>query len=137
MLVSLLVGTGVYMLAQFVWYAPFGFGPLWSRYRKATPVSGESPLALPGFVTPSVRGILLPALIISLALHVFRIMTPRLGSASFLFGVLVLWCLVVAGKHLLKSIGEAERRRWFIEDGALLWSLLWVAEVVIIWWGSV
>lgn len=136
MFLSLLVGVIVYMVAQFFWYAPFAFGPLWTRLSKDVPSSSIVPIALPAFMGPSMRNILFPAVIVSFELHVLRVVVSGLSTESFLCIIIGLWLSVVAGKYLRKSVEETQRRKWHIEDGALLWSLLWVAEVVILWWGN-
>lgn len=138
MLFSLLVGVLVYILAQFLWYAPFGFGSLWRRYqkRKGAVLNTEEPVALPAFVSPTFRTIILPAIIMSMALHVLRVVFENQNELQFFSLVFVLWFLVVAGKHFRKAIDTIQRKKWYIEDGALLWSLLWVAQVVSLWWGS-
>jgi hypothetical protein len=132
MLLSILIGTGVYILAQFFWYSPWAFGPQWSRHQKTAPVSSDEPLALPGFMTPNMRRIVLPALIVSFALHVFRTMTIGFGLSGFFFGTVILWLGVVARKYLKKEIAVGEREKWLIEDGALLWSLSLVAVSVVV-----
>lgn len=132
MFFSVLIGAGVYILAQFSWYSPWAFGPAWSRLQKRVPSKMSEPVALPSFVTPSVRRILLPALIVSFSLHVFRVMTAGFGLEGFFLGTFVLWFLVVSGKYLWKKSNPEERRKWFIEDGALLWSLFLVAVSVAI-----
>lgn len=136
MLPSLLIGTAVYILAQFVWYSPFGFGSLWSRYHKIVPPEGNDPLVPLTFLSPTVRGILLPALIISSSLHIFRVVMPGFSSGGFLLVVMALWLSVIAPKYLRKRLDLTQRRKWLIEDGALLWSILWVTLAVIVWWGN-
>lgn len=133
MLLSFLIGVAVYTLAQLLWYSPFGFGPLWERLQKSVPGEEASPVALPAFVPSSVRGIVLPAVLISLALHVLRIMMSRSDFVGFLSGVLTLWFFVVMPKYLRKNISATQRQKWYIEDGALLWSLLWVSESIMLW----
>ncbi len=136
---SLFFGVLVYILAQFLWYAPFGFGSLWRRYQKRKDVvlPTEEPVVLPAFVSPTFRTIILPAITMSMALHVLRVVFGDQDEARFLLLVVVLWLLVVARKHFRKAIDTIQRKKWYIEDGALLWSLLWVAEVVILWWRTV
>ncbi|MBP9728026.1 MAG: hypothetical protein KBD27_01475 [Candidatus Moranbacteria bacterium] len=137
MILSLLSGVVVYILAQFLWYAPFGFGALWWQYQKIVLPKTREPVALPAFISPTFRTIVLPAVIMSMALHVLRVVFHDQDEIHFLFLVIALWFLVVAGKYFRKSSDTIQRKKWYIEDGALLWSLLWVAEVVILWWRSV
>jgi hypothetical protein len=132
MFFSVLVGTSVYIFAQFTWYSPWAFGPAWSRLQKKAPSKMSDPVALPSFVTPNVRRILLPALIVSISLHVFRVMTAGFGLGVFFLGTSLLWFLVVIGKYLRKNGDPAERQKCLIEDGALLWSLSLVAVSVAI-----
>lgn len=132
MLLSILIGTGVYILAQFIWYSPWAFGPAWSRLQKKAPSKMNEPVALPSFVTPNVRRILLPALIVSFALHVFRAMTIGFGLSGFFLGTVILWFGVVIRKYLKKKADVAGREKWLIEDGALLFSLIVVAVSVAI-----
>jgi len=131
MFVSLLFGVIAYVLAQFLWYSPWAFGPLWRRYNTAIPSKGD-PLVLPTIITSSMRRIWLPAVMTSVALHVLQVTFPMFSTGSFLFIVIFLWFSVIASKHLKKNTNDVQRRKWYIEDGALLWSLLWVTEVVIL-----
>ncbi len=132
MFFSVLVGTSVYIFAQFTWYSPWAFGPAWSRLQKKTPSKTSDPVALPSFVTPNVRRILLPALIVSFSLHVFRVMTATFGLEGFFLGTSMLWFLVVSGKYLRGGNDPLQCEKWLIEDGALLWSLSLVAVSVVI-----
>ena len=136
MVFSFVIGTAVYILAQFLWYAPFAFGPLWSRYGKGAPES-ESPVLLPVCVPQSIRGIILPAILISLTLHVLHIMLSHSDTVGFLSGVLTLWFFVVLPKYVRRNINTAQRQKWYIEDGALLWSLLWVSASILLGWGNI
>lgn len=139
MTLSLFFGVLTYILAQFLWYAPFGFGSRWRRYQKRKHVvfTAEEPVVLPAFVSPTFRTIILPAIIMSMALHVLRVVFENQDEVQFLLLVFVLWLLVVARKHFQKATDPIQRKKWYIEDGALLWSLLWVAQVVSLWWRSV
>lgn len=134
---SLLGGVFIYILAQFLWYAPFGFGVLWRRYQKRKDVAlpAEEPVVLPTFIPSTFRTIILPAIIMSMALHVLRVVFERQDEVQFLLLVIILWFLVVVGKHFRK-VDTTQRKKWYIEDGALLWSLLWMAQVVLFWWRS-
>lgn len=140
MFLSLLAGTLVYILAQVVWYSPFGFGPRWTQYQKTIASEKYSEkdaeqsvfLTLPEYIPLPLRAILLPAFAISLSLHVFRVMLPGLSGTILLFVVLMIWFSVAMGKYFRKNLDVTQRRKWRIEDGAVLWSLLWVVEVVIL-----
>ena len=137
---SLLAGTLVYILAQIVWYSPFGFGLRWTRYQKTIASEKNSEkdversgfLMLPEYIPLPLRAILLPACGISLSLHVFRVMMPGLSGTILLLVVLMIWLSIVMGKYFRKNLDVTQRRKWRIEDGAVLWSLLWVVEVVIL-----
>lgn len=132
MLFSILIGSVVYILAQFLWYSPWGFGSRWRRLVKVAPTALSEPLALPDFLSPTVRQILLPAVIVSFSLHVFRVITAGLGLSGFFLGTGVLWYGVVIRKYFKEKISTVERQKWLIEDGALLSSLALVALSVVI-----
>ena len=133
MFVSLCVGVLIYIAAQYVWYSPWAFGPLWTRLEKESPESRAYALALPASFGPFIRGVVLPAVLLSITLHVFRLWVGEVSSQTYLIGVGLLWFLTVVWKYFRSGVA-AQRRKLYVADGALLWSLLWVSAGVILFW---
>ena len=67
-LAPILFGALAYSLAQFIWYSPFWFGPAWRRTQGVSSESVYQAAVAPGWVGRIVAGVIVPALLTSLAL---------------------------------------------------------------------
>lgn len=134
MIFSLLFGALLYGLVQFVWYSPLLFGREWLGVQQITPEQAIARLEKGGVFPESIQGIVLPAVLMSAAVHTLMIVFGRLGYGYFFLMLLVLFLLTVIKKYRHWSrVSTTERKGWYIQDGALFCSLLLLGIFVLTW----
>lgn len=131
MILSVVLGAVLYLLIQFFWYSPLGFGRIWLASEQSTPEEAIRDLKKPGFLPESIQGILVPSLLMSIALNALYAVLGRLGIVVFFGATFGLFILTVGKKYgQWGKTDHATRLKWQLQDGVLLLSLLAVASFV-------
>lgn len=138
MFFSVLLGALLYIVIQFLWYSPFGFGQHWLALKKGTlDLATEGGSNLRG-VPASIQHLIFPALLMSVALHTLAVVLARFGTIVFFVGVGLMFLSTVAWKYTGWSKTESSTRlQWYVTDGALLASLVTLALFVTLAQGRV
>lgn len=134
-LFPILSGSLAYSIAQFIWYSPFWFGPAWRRTQGVSSESVYQAAVAPGWVGRIVAGIIVPALLTSLALVVLERMLDRSlpGAGVFIAASLVLVVSVSAPKYIRAAISQ----HWpdaavRLQDGALWFGVMAAAVAIVL-----
>lgn len=134
LLVSIIAGAISYASAQFLWYAPFAFGPEYLRSKNKDEDSAVDVVTEPGARFQFFLGIMIPALLMGVALVALKTVTDRIvGTAiGFLVFTAVLGLVLCLPKYV-KAIFFKRRpeRLVVIQDGALFFGLLGAAFAII------
>ncbi len=128
MLFSILIGACLYILIQFVWYSPWGFGRVWLASEQSSPDEAIHELKKPGFIPESIQGILIPSFLMSIALHALYAVLGKLGVVVFFWATFGIFLLTVGKKYReWNRVDHATRLKWQVEDGAFSLSLFSLA----------
>lgn len=131
---SVLAGAVSYASVQFLWYAPFAFGPTYLRGTGGSEDEAVEAVVKSGFKAPFIFGIIIPALLTSAALVALKIITDRmlLANGGFLLFALALGLSVSLPKYLIAFFsGRRPERLVLIQDGVLLFGLLGAAFAIV------
>ncbi len=131
MLLSILLGAILYGLIQFLWYSPWGFGGVWLAAKQQSSAEAIEEAKQPGWIRKGLQGIVIPALLMSMAMHALYMVLGRLGVGVFFGATLGLFVLTTVKKYSQwKAADQATRVLWRLQDGVLFVSLLTLALFV-------
>lgn len=131
MIFSIILGALLYGLVQFTWYSPYLLGPVWLRLTKTTEEEVER--ALPQFwLSWDVIGqTLVPAVLMSMAIHALGLVLARFGAHIFFLAVAAIFVVTALPKYLREIRADRNTvRLFFVYDGAFLVSLVLLALFV-------
>lgn len=134
LLLTILAGAVSYASVQFLWYAPFVFGPAYLSGTARSEDDAVEAVAKPGSKAPFIFGIIIPALLTSAALVALKTVTDRmfLANGGFLLFALALGLSISLPKYLVAFFsGRRPERLVLIQDGALLFGLLGAAFAIV------
>ncbi len=134
LLLTILAGAVSYASVQFLWYAPFVFGPTYLSGTAQSEDDVVKVVAKPGSKAPFIFGIIIPALLTSAALVALKTVTDRmlLANGGFLLFALALSLSLSLPKYLVAFFsGRRPERLVLIQDGALLFGLLGAAFAIV------
>lgn len=131
MLFSVILGALLYIAIQLFWYSPLGFGRVWLTAKQQSSTGAIEEAKQPGWFPKSLQGIVIPALLMSMALHALYIVLGRFGVGVFFGATLGLFALTTVKKYSQwNAADQTTRVLWRLQDGALLLSLLTLALFV-------
>jgi hypothetical protein len=123
MLIQIVAGALAFALAQFIWYSPLFFGPLWRQSHGLTPVAAYEAAVSPGWGVRWIMGSVVPACLTSMALVALALVLDRAGWGPrvSIVGMLAFPSLVVLPKYLRSLfVLRLLDTTVIIQDGALL-----------------
>ncbi|TXG99753.1 MAG: hypothetical protein E6P95_04540 [Candidatus Moraniibacteriota bacterium] len=132
MILSVFLGALLYSSIQLLWYSPLLFGSTWIRMTQTSEdeVTRLVPKSFLGWETAG--QLVVPALLMSMAIHALYLVLIRLGALSFWFGVGGMIVLTSAPKYIRfrQEIRSASFRLNLLYDGALVVSLIALSLLV-------
>lgn len=132
MLLSVLLGAVLYLIVQFFWYSPLGFGRAWLSLKRVTPEQTIATLSSPTIVPESVLHLIAPAFLMSTAIHALAFVVGKFGPQIFIATLGAMFLLTAGPKYLGQAIRDPEARLLaHIGDGALFLSLAALAAYIV------
>jgi len=131
MIFSIILGALLYGLVQFTWYSPYLLGPVWLRLTKTTEEKVQRALSRSFFSWDSIGQVVVPAFLMSMALHALGLVLARFSVGTFYLVTGGIFVLTTFPKYL--QYWKADRGQYqlfWIYDGVFFVSLALLALFV-------
>lgn len=133
MILSLFLGAFLYIIIQFFWYSPLGFGKKWLVLKQLTSEETITNLKQLGPISEIFQGVIFPAIVMSAAFHALFLVLSHFGTAIYVAGALTMTLSILLPKYRRwLTLSKKEQTLLKMSDGAFFTSLFFLI-LYILW----